>query len=82
TTCGSSRCNGSISIRSGGKDRDERAPRGRRHRRRPFRGDRVRAILAGYAWDTSNPFVTETRRRLDVLAQLCTMRPALARNRA
>jgi flavin-dependent dehydrogenase len=39
------------------------------------------AILAGYAWDTSNPFVTETRRRLDVLAQLCAMRPAPERHR-
>lgn len=35
---------------------------------------RICAILAGYAWDTSNPFVTETRRRLDVLAQLCALR--------
>jgi len=32
------------------------------------------AILAGYAWDTSNPFVTDTRRRLDVLAELCALR--------
>lgn len=40
------------------------------------------AILAGYAWDTSNPFVTETRRRLDVLAQLCAMRSARAPGRA
>ncbi|HYK25574.1 MAG TPA: NAD(P)/FAD-dependent oxidoreductase [Steroidobacteraceae bacterium] len=43
---------------------------------------RICAILAGYAWDTSNPFVTETRRRLDVLAQVCARRPALARQRA
>jgi len=39
------------------------------------------SILAGYAWDTSNPFVTETRRRVDVLAQLCAMRPPRERNR-
>lgn len=29
------------------------------------------AILAGYAWDKSNPFVKEGARRLDTLAQLC-----------
>jgi hypothetical protein len=29
------------------------------------------SILAGYAWDTSNPFVAEPVRRLAVLAQLC-----------
>ncbi|WP_420992064.1 NAD(P)/FAD-dependent oxidoreductase [Cupriavidus sp. 30B13] len=31
----------------------------------------ISAILAGYAWDRSNPFVTESRRRLAVLEQLC-----------
>ncbi|MGH8261062.1 MAG: NAD(P)/FAD-dependent oxidoreductase [Steroidobacteraceae bacterium] len=31
------------------------------------------SILAGYAWDTGNPFVADTRRRLDVLAELCAM---------
>lgn len=29
------------------------------------------AILAGYAWDESNPFVREPARRLDVLAEIC-----------
>ncbi|MGO4305507.1 NAD(P)/FAD-dependent oxidoreductase [Cupriavidus sp. RAF12] len=31
----------------------------------------ISAILAGYAWDRSNPFVAESRRRLNVLEQLC-----------
>lgn len=31
----------------------------------------ISAILAGYAWDRTNPFVTESRRRLGVLEQLC-----------
>jgi len=29
------------------------------------------SILAGYAWDETNPFVAEPRRRLDELAQQC-----------
>jgi flavin-dependent dehydrogenase len=29
------------------------------------------SILAGYAWDESNPFVAEPERRLDQVAQLC-----------
>jgi flavin-dependent dehydrogenase len=29
------------------------------------------SILAGYAWDESNPFVADAERRLDTLAQLC-----------
>lgn len=29
------------------------------------------SILAGYAWDENNPYVTEPRRRLRVLAELC-----------
>lgn len=29
------------------------------------------SILAGYAWDRENPFVRDTRRRLDVLAEIC-----------
>jgi flavin-dependent dehydrogenase len=29
------------------------------------------AILAGYAWDESNPFVAEPERRLDMVAKLC-----------
>lgn len=43
---------------------------------------KICAILAGYAWDTSNPFVTDTRRRLDVLAQLCALQSARERSRA
>jgi flavin-dependent dehydrogenase len=37
--------------------------------------DKVRAmissILAGYAWDKSNPFVAKSKRRVSVLAQIC-----------
>ena len=29
------------------------------------------SILAGYAWDETNPFVAEPQRRLDMVAQLC-----------
>lgn len=29
------------------------------------------SILAGYAWDTDNPYVRESERRLNVLAELC-----------
>lgn len=29
------------------------------------------AILAGYAWDETNPFVAEPERRLDMVAKLC-----------
>lgn len=32
----------------------------------------ISAILAGYAWDQSNPFVRETPRRLAALEALCT----------
>jgi hypothetical protein len=28
------------------------------------------AILAGYAWDESNPFVADAERRLEMLAQV------------
>jgi flavin-dependent dehydrogenase len=31
----------------------------------------ITAILAGYAWDTSNPFVLDTERRLAALEELC-----------
>ena len=31
----------------------------------------VSSILAGYAWDENNPYVAESRRRVDVLAQIC-----------
>ncbi|KFZ30851.1 FAD-dependent oxidoreductase [Pseudidiomarina salinarum] len=30
------------------------------------------SILAGYAWDTDNPYVRESKRRLNVLAELCS----------
>jgi flavin-dependent dehydrogenase len=33
----------------------------------------ISAILAGYAWDQSNPYVSETRRRLATLEELCSM---------
>lgn len=33
----------------------------------------ISAILAGYAWDRKNPFVAESKRRLSVLEQLCTV---------
>ncbi len=32
----------------------------------------ISAILAGYAWDTSNPYVADSRRRLSVLEELCS----------
>lgn len=31
----------------------------------------ISSILAGYAWDTSNPFVADPQRRLRVLGELC-----------
>lgn len=31
----------------------------------------ISSILAGYAWDTTNPYVKETERRMDTLARLC-----------
>lgn len=34
--------------------------------------DMISAILAGYAWDTKNPYVKESERRLNVLAELCS----------
>ena len=30
------------------------------------------SILAGYAWDRTNPYVAEPRRRLAVLEELCS----------
>lgn len=36
----------------------------------------ISAILAGYAWDTRNPFVAEPKRRLRTLAELCAREPA------
>jgi len=32
----------------------------------------ISAILAGYAWDTDNPYVAQARRRLGVLEELCS----------
>lgn len=32
----------------------------------------ISSILAGYAWDQTNPYVAEPKRRLKVLAQLCS----------
>lgn len=29
------------------------------------------SILAGYAWDTRNPFVAEPKRRLRMISELC-----------
>lgn len=31
----------------------------------------ISSILAGYAWDTTNPYVAQSERRLNVLAELC-----------
>ncbi|MDD0973666.1 NAD(P)/FAD-dependent oxidoreductase [Pseudomonas fontis] len=31
----------------------------------------ISSILAGYAWDTGNPFVSEPQRRLRMLAEIC-----------
>jgi hypothetical protein len=31
----------------------------------------ISSILAGYAWDERNPFVSEAKRRLKVISQLC-----------
>ncbi|ANN71666.1 NAD(P)/FAD-dependent oxidoreductase [Bordetella bronchialis] len=33
----------------------------------------ISSILAGYAWDTKNPFVAEHARRLRMLAEICAM---------
>ncbi|MET0692033.1 MAG: tryptophan halogenase, partial [Candidatus Binatia bacterium] len=31
----------------------------------------ISAILAGYAWDQTNPYVRDTKRRLAALEDLC-----------
>lgn len=31
----------------------------------------ISSVLAGYAWDKTNPFVKDAKRRLDTLAELC-----------
>jgi len=42
------------------------------HRRQPADIRRmIAAILAGYVWDRSNPYVSQTRRRLAALEELC-----------
>lgn len=33
----------------------------------------ISAVLAGYAWDESNPYVADAERRLDVLHEACTV---------
>jgi flavin-dependent dehydrogenase len=38
----------------------------------------ISSVLAGYAWDETNPFVSEAARRLDVVAQLCRQQRATA----
>ncbi|MCU1740189.1 MULTISPECIES: NAD(P)/FAD-dependent oxidoreductase [Pseudomonas] len=35
----------------------------------------ISAILAGYAWDERNPFVSEPRRRLRMLSEICASTP-------
>jgi hypothetical protein len=32
------------------------------------------AVLAGYAWDESNPYVADPARRLNALHEVCTQR--------
>ena len=39
----------------------------------PATREMVCSILAGYAWDTQNPFVQNPEKRLKTLAQLCTV---------
>jgi flavin-dependent dehydrogenase len=34
----------------------------------------ISAILAGYAWDQTNPYVRETKRRLATLEELCSLK--------
>lgn len=36
----------------------------------------ISSILAGYAWDQRNPFVSEPKRRLRMLAEVCARTPA------
>jgi hypothetical protein len=33
----------------------------------------VSSILAGYAWDTENPYVKESQRRINTLAEICRL---------
>ncbi|MFG6177055.1 NAD(P)/FAD-dependent oxidoreductase [Halomonas sp. THAF12] len=51
---------------------DGRLPRIIFHDRQPERlRGMISSVLAGYAWDESNPFVAASRRRLDRLAETC-----------
>jgi hypothetical protein len=34
----------------------------------------ISAVLAGYAWDETNPYVVEPVRRLNTLHEVCTRR--------
>ncbi|AMB87463.1 FAD-dependent oxidoreductase [Pseudomonas agarici] len=36
----------------------------------------ISSILAGYAWDERNPFVSESKRRLRMLSEICASTPA------
>ena len=36
----------------------------------------ISSILAGYAWDETNPFVSEPKRRLRMLSDICATEPA------
>ena len=38
----------------------------------------ISSILAGYAWDTANPFVANPHRRLRMLSELCRSGDRLA----
>ncbi|WP_148253026.1 NAD(P)/FAD-dependent oxidoreductase [Aidingimonas lacisalsi] len=42
----------------------------------------ISAVLAGYAWDSDNPFVTSPQKRLTTLAELCGHHPSTAEGRA
>jgi hypothetical protein len=35
----------------------------------------ISSILAGYAWDERNPFVSEPKRRLRMLSEICASEP-------
>lgn len=39
--------------------------------------DMISAILAGYAWDTQNPYVAEPLRRVNTLAEYCRLESAV-----
>lgn len=43
----------------------------RQERASPAISSMISSILAGYAWDTNNPFVAEPARRLNALVELC-----------